>query len=218
MLVAVAVSGRPGPAPECRVDLGDHGAARRRSPAIEGPEVDLFAQLAADPAQPGDAAVGRFRDAALHVEMKDRFGAAALLGDPPPTGAAGAGRGVPAKSVANEIDVGVILVRRPVPLEIVEKRVPFRQQEMFLEIAEGEGKRMIDPDQRRRTVAEFPDQPLRELAAGPILARARRRRDLDRFIDGRRRIDTEALQAAVRRLRTRVVDAEVTVERGHGEG
>jgi hypothetical protein len=42
------------------------------------------------------------------------------------------------RAVANEIDIGVVLVSRPMPLEIVEERRPVRFEAMHLEIAQRE--------------------------------------------------------------------------------
>jgi hypothetical protein len=53
--------------------------------------------------------------------MKHRLCAAsALLGEPPPTGIANARRAVAHHAVAHEIDVGVVVVCRPMPMEIVK--------------------------------------------------------------------------------------------------
>ncbi len=66
--------------------------------------------------------MGGFRHRALHVEMKHRFRAAgAFLGQAPPAGIAHARRAVAGDAVAHEIDIDVILVGRPMALEIVEE-------------------------------------------------------------------------------------------------
>jgi acyl-CoA synthetase (NDP forming) len=63
-----------------------------------------------------------FRHRSLHVEVKHRLGSAgALLREPPPAGIAGARRAVAHHALAHEIDISVIVVGRPMALEIVEE-------------------------------------------------------------------------------------------------
>ena len=60
--------------------------------------------------------------------MEYRFRRACpLLGQASPAGAAHARRAVAANAVAHELDIGVILVGRPVALEIVEEARPVGQ-------------------------------------------------------------------------------------------
>ena len=81
--------------------------------------------------------------------MKDRFRSArALLSQPPPAGTAGARRPVAHETIADEIDIGVVIVGRPVALEIVEERGPVRLESMHLEIAQRKRKAVVDADQR----------------------------------------------------------------------
>jgi hypothetical protein len=95
----------------------------------------------------------------LAREVKHRFGAAgALLGQSPPAGIAHTRRAIPDRAMPYEIDIGVVLVGRPVPLEIVEERRPVGKQPMHLEITQREGKAVVDADQRRRILRK----PLRK--------------------------------------------------------
>jgi len=57
-------------------------------------------------------------------------------------------------STADEIDVSVILVGRPVALEIVKEGGPVGQQVMHLEIAQREGESVVDADQRRNILGQ----------------------------------------------------------------
>jgi hypothetical protein len=70
---------------------------------------------------------------------------------------------------------------------------------MRLEITQREGEAVIDADQRPRR--------------RPVIAR--RRRDLDRRHVGLGQVDAQALQARGRRLRARVVDADMAGECVH---
>jgi hypothetical protein len=81
--------------------------------------MDAVPEPPADVAKPGNPGMGRFRYRSLGVKMEDRFRAAGpLLGQPPPASIAHSRRAIAAQSVANEIDVDV-LVGRPMALEIV---------------------------------------------------------------------------------------------------
>lgn len=71
VLVRVAVFARIRAAPEGRVNLGDDGAARWWSPAVEGPEMQTLAELLPQVTQPWESGVGGLRHAALHIEVKD---------------------------------------------------------------------------------------------------------------------------------------------------
>ena len=56
------------------------------------------------------------------IEVKDRLGRAGPdFGQSAPAGISGTGLGVAAGAVADEIDVGVVSVGRPVPLKIIEE-------------------------------------------------------------------------------------------------
>jgi hypothetical protein len=69
--------------------------------------------------------------------VKDRLGAAgARLGQSPPQGIARARRAFANRAVAHEVDIGMIVVCRPVKLEIVEKCLPIKFEAMCLEIAQ----------------------------------------------------------------------------------
>ena len=77
----------------------------------------LVAEFTAHEAQPGNPGMGGFGHLTLHVEMKYRLGAAgSFFGQPPPAGIAGPRRAVACRSVANEIDVGVVLVSAAMPV------------------------------------------------------------------------------------------------------
>src|SRR5207237_4057557 len=123
-------------APQRRIDLGDRGSPARNVPSVERPEMHAAAQLPANEAKPGNSGMGGFRYRSRHVEMEDGFGAAgADLGQPPPARIAHARRTVAANTLAHEIDVGVIFIGRPMPLEILEEARPVGLKPMRLEIA-----------------------------------------------------------------------------------
>ena len=58
VLVGVAAFGGEGAVPEGGVDFGDDGAIGRWFPAVEGPEMELGAELLAEVAEPWEAGVG----------------------------------------------------------------------------------------------------------------------------------------------------------------
>src|SRR5262249_10794463 len=122
VLVGRAPFGREAAAPQRRIDLSNRGAVGGDVPAVERPEMHTGATAMADEPQPGNPRVRRFRHRALHVELKHRLSAAgALLGQPPPTGIAGARCAVAHHALAHEIDIGVIVVGRPMALEVIEE-------------------------------------------------------------------------------------------------
>jgi hypothetical protein len=129
VLVGRAIAARKPRAAKARVNLGDGGATRRNRPAIEGPEVDTVAELAAQEQQPRNAGVRRLRDRALNIKVEDGLRRACpRLGQTAPApvaGARGAGAG---HAFAHEIDVRVRRVRRPMALEVFEEHWPARRR------------------------------------------------------------------------------------------
>ncbi|WP_248308487.1 hypothetical protein [Bosea sp. 124] len=123
--------------------------------------------------------MGRFRHRALHVEMEHRFRAAcAFFCQPPPAGIAHARLAIAGDAVAHKLDIDLILVSRPVALEIVEEARPVEQKPMRIEIAQREGKTVVDADQYGRILGHLLHQPFGDALAGPVFARAWRRRHL----------------------------------------
>ena len=82
--------------------------------------------------------------------MKDRFRPArALLGQPPPAGIALAFRAFAADARADEFDIGVVLIGRPMAMEIIEEGGPVGQKlTIAAQIIEGSG-----PDNSRKPAA-----------------------------------------------------------------
>lgn len=77
-------------------------------------------QLLADETQPRDPVMGGFRYRVLHVEMEDRNCAAGVfLGQPLQRALHNARSTIAYRAVANEIDIRMVLIGRPKPLEIV---------------------------------------------------------------------------------------------------
>jgi hypothetical protein len=145
----------------------------------------------------------------------NRFcGARAFLGQTPPAGITHACGAVAVDAVADELDIGVILVGRPVSLEIVGEAQPVGQQPVRLEIAQRERKTVVNPDQRGRTLAQPFHQPLGDALAAPVFARRWRRWHFERrrFTFGQ--IDAQSFQTGGRRFSARIVDADDAGEGG----
>lgn len=53
------------------------------------------------------------------------------------------------QAIADEIDIEIILICGPVPLEVFEERRPMGHQVMNLEIAQRERESVVDANQRR---------------------------------------------------------------------
>ena len=81
--------------------------------------------------------------------MKDGFCARAYFRDPPPARITTAGRAISTLTLTNEIDVGVVLICRPVLLKIVQERRPVAGQVVFLEILQGKRKSVVNTNRRK---------------------------------------------------------------------
>ena len=217
VLVRIAAFGGKRSTPEGRVNFGDDGTAGRRGPAVEGPEMHARTELPPQVTQPRQTGVGGLGHAALHIKVEDGLRAAAFLGHPPPAGITRASGPIAMRAVPDEIDIHVIVIGRPMMLEVVEELGPVRRESVGLEIAERKRKRMVDADEGRRAVAEFGGKPLGNAAACPIFARTWRRRDFGGRLRGRGRVKAQADQATRRRLSAGVVDPEVAGELRHGQ-
>ena len=168
-------------APQRWIDFGDSRTFGRDIPAVERPEMDAGPEPLADIAQPGDAGMRGFRHRPLYVELKDRFRAArAFLSQPPPAGIAHPRRTITHRALTYEINVGVILVGRPMALEIVEEGRPVGLQAMHLEVAQRKRKAVVDADQRGRVLGQLVYQPFGDTASRPVFLRGWRRQNLDR--------------------------------------
>ncbi|MFC7538836.1 hypothetical protein ACFQU2_04345 [Siccirubricoccus deserti] len=82
---------------------------------------------------------------------------------------------VSSAAIADEIDIGVILIGQPVPLEVVEEARPVQREAVRLEVAHREGETVADADQRRHILGQALNEPFRNAAPGPVFAGARRR-------------------------------------------
>ena len=174
------------------------------------------AKLLAQVTQPRQAGVRGLGHTTRHVEVEDRLcRAAAQLCQPAPARITGARSPIATQPIADEIDIRVIAVGRPMALEVVEKRGPVGWNQVDFEVAQRKRKRMVDADKRGRTVPKFGNEPFGEAAARPVLPRTGRRLDFRRRLRGSRRVKTQALQATRGRFRAGVVDAKVAVELRH---
>ena len=112
-------------------------------------------------ANPGQARVRGFGHRSRHIEVKDGLGCSGtFLGQPSPASVAGTGHTIAADAVTDKIDIGVVLVGRPMVLEVIKKCLPIRWQVMSLEIPEGKREAMIDTNHRRLVFQEPFNQPL----------------------------------------------------------
>ena len=108
--------------------------------------------------------MGGFRHRSLHVESKHAFRrTSSLFTQPPPPRITRARRTIAAGAVSDKIHTGVVLVGRPMKLEIVKERWPLRFEVVGLEIAQRERKAMVDADQRRSILGQPLDQPFGEV-------------------------------------------------------
>ena len=122
-----------------------------------------------------------FRHRPLYVELKDRFRAArAFLSQPPPAGIAHPRRTITHRALTYEINVGVILVSRPMALEIVEEGRPVGLQAMLLEVTQRKRKAVVDADQRGLVFGQLVYQPFGDIASRLVFLRGWRRQNRPR--------------------------------------
>ncbi|MFZ0459404.1 MAG: hypothetical protein WAM17_13355, partial [Rhodoplanes sp.] len=158
--------------------------------------------------------MGGFRHRSLHIELENGLRATGtLLGQPPPAGMAHARRAVATQAVANEIDVD-ILVGRPMALEIVEEGGPVGLQAMPLEVAQRKRKAVVDADQCGLVFGQLVYQPFGDTTSRPVFLQGWRWQNLDRRCIPLGQIDAQAFETRSRRLRARIIDADVSGECG----
>ena len=101
--------------------------------------MNLVTSLLADVAQPGQPGMRRFRHRARNVKMEYRLRRAGpFLHQPTPAPITRAGRTTAAGALPHKIDIGVVLISRPVALKVVEKGRPGQRQAMGFKIAQRE--------------------------------------------------------------------------------
>jgi hypothetical protein len=96
----------------------------------------------ADEAQPGNPGMSGFRHRSLHVEKKD--------GKSPPPRVS-----LARYAAAQGLDRRVVLVGRPMTLEIVKECRPVMFEAMFIKIADRERKAVVDAEQRGDILGQF---------------------------------------------------------------
>jgi hypothetical protein len=105
--------------------------------------------------QPRQSGMGGLCHLALDVEVEDRFGmTSTALGEALPTRLAGSGRTVSRHTIADEVNVQVILVGWPMLHEVLQEQGPGRGKTMTLEVFERERKAVINADQDARLMAD----------------------------------------------------------------
>lgn len=77
--------------------------------------------------------------------MESRLRLGLLFCNTPPTRVTVSSCAVAASAIAHELNVGEVIIRRPVPLKIFEECRPIVRQVVFVEILYREGKAVIDP-------------------------------------------------------------------------
>ncbi len=115
---------------------------------------------------------------------------------PPPPRIAGPRGLVAIHTIPNEVDIHVVLVCRPVHLEIIQETTPIWWDAVDFEAAQRQGERVLDAYKRRWTVAELDGEPLGETPSRPILARAGRGLDFRGQLSGRSSVEPQPWQAA----------------------
>ncbi len=188
MLVGGTILGAKHPPPQRRINFNNHGTARRGMPPVKRPKMHTSIQISAQAAQPWQPSVRGLRDTPLHVEMEDGLRPAPPVRDSPPPRVTKARRGVSAQTSPHGVDPNVITIGGPMLHEIIEEIVPIQTQTMRLKKRQRERKRMINPNQSRRTATQNAQQPLRQATARPILFSAGYRENFSGRLAGRGRV------------------------------
>jgi hypothetical protein len=92
--------------------------------------------------------MGGLGHAALHIKMKNRFGAAAILSKSAPAGISGSIAALAIKTIPDEIDIHVFPIRWPVIIKIIQKFVPVAWDVVAFKVIQGKGKGVVDSDER----------------------------------------------------------------------
>jgi hypothetical protein len=106
----------------------------------------------------------------------------------------------------------MVIVRRPMVLEVFQKRSPIERNMVLGEVAERERKAVIDADKRRHIFGQNHRQPLCDSAPSPILLRTGWRLHLDRLCVSVRHINAQTFETRNGCLRTGVVDSDIALE------
>lgn len=168
---------------------------------------------AADKQEPRETGMRGLRDGALHIEAEYRLGGASpSLSQSHPARIAGTGRPLSSVALTDKIHVYMILIGRPMPVEVVEEGRPVERQSVPLEILHREGEAVIDADQRPLRIGKPFDQPFADTPSCPILARARRWRHFCRRSGSICEIDAQTLQARRWSFSTGIVNADIAIE------
>src|SRR6266545_784010 len=205
--------------PEGWIHLCDSRTAGRNFPAVERPEMQVVPTVLTKEAQPRQAGVCGLCHRTLHVKKKYglRRGGPELR-QSQPCWITRTFTPIATFSMAYEIDVSVVFVRRPMALEIVEKLRPIRWQAMGFKIPHRKRKAVVNPDNRWSGFGQFAPQPLGDPSSRPIRARTGRRRNFLRCDQPVAGIHAQSRQARCRRFRARVINADVMLEFRHGSG
>jgi hypothetical protein len=83
---------------------------------------------------------------ARNIEVENGLRPGPYFSDAPPPGVSTSSCTIATKAIAHEINVGVLVIRRPMPLKIVEKCWPIVRQAVLVEIPQGKRKAMVNPN------------------------------------------------------------------------
>ncbi len=145
--------------------------------------------------------------------MKDRLRAPSTdFGNAPPLCITGSSSCITAYSIANKIDIGMVIICRPMTLKVLQKGSPIERQTMLCEVPERERKAVVDADKRRDIFGQNLRQPFCDPATCPILPRTKGRLDFNRRRVPVRYVYTQAFEACHRGFRTGVVHPDIPFE------
>jgi hypothetical protein len=115
--------------------------------------------------------MGGFRYGPLHIEMKNGLGTGGVdLGQSTPAGIASTRAALAASTMADEVDVDVVSIGRPMAVKIIKEGRPVERKVMDFEVAQWERKAVVDANQCGRSFGKSVDKPFGNTAPCPVFA------------------------------------------------
>ena len=147
LLVCIATLLRERFTPQSRIHLRHRRSPRRNLPAIKRPKMHV--RVRPDITQPWQSAMRRLRNRALHVKMKYRLSPGTYLCNASPRRSPRPRRSIAVHTVTDKIYIDVLIIGRPMQLEVVQESTPIEGQVVLLKIPKRKGEAVVNTNQRR---------------------------------------------------------------------
>jgi hypothetical protein len=110
-------------------------------------------------------------------------------------------RAITDRALSHEVDIGVILIGRPMALEVIQECRPVGLEAMGLEIVQQKRKGIVDANQSWSTLGQSLDQPFGDAATQPVFACGKWWQDFRRLLAFLGHMDAQTLETGDRGLR-----------------